>query len=128
MRDWLRKRLDAWEGRQARRDEEFAALLNRNIDALADRRTRLIYLGILAVLNAFIWLAVIIFPRDIREAWATVNSLDERIGSVIIAIIFGLGMWFTYTLFRLRFYDLENPRFEQEMFVSYSYALHATKR
>ena len=128
MRDWLRKRLDAWDDRQNKRDEEFAALLNRSIDSLADRQTRRIYLAVLAAVNALVWLSVIIFPGEVRKAWITVTDLDDKIGSVVIAIVFGLGMWLTYTLFRLKYTDLEAPHLEEEILNTYSYSLHSVKR
>jgi hypothetical protein len=128
MRDWLRSRLEDWGGRRNKRDEELAELLNRHVDALTDRRTRRIYLTILAVSNSLIWLSVLIFPKDIRRAWVTVTELDEKIGTVTIAIILGLGMCFIYILFRLKFPDLENPRFDDTVLTSYSYSLHSVKR
>jgi len=128
MRDWLRKRLDAFETRQEQRDEEFAALLTSAVDALSHRRTLWTYLAILGSANAIIWLSVIVFPRDVMGGWFTVTDLDHRFGAVLIAILFGIGMWFTYSLFRLKFPDLENPKFQHEVLSSFNYSMHTTKR
>lgn len=108
MKDWLSRRLEAWADRHDRRDEEFAALVGRNLDAMSDRRTLRSYVAILAAANAFVWLSVIVLPKDVGRAWDTVNDLDEKIGVAVIAIVFGLGMWLTYALFRLNFPDLED--------------------
>lgn len=37
-------------------------------------------------------------------------------------------MWLTYALFRLKFSDLEDPGFNDEVLASFSYSLHSTKR
>lgn len=128
MKDWLSRRLEAWDGRRERRDEELAALVSRNIDAMSDRGTLRIYVAILAAANAVVWLSVILFPKDVGRAWDTVNDLDEKIGLAVLAIIFGLGMWLTYSLFRLKFPDLENPEFEKDVLASFNYSIHSTKR
>lgn len=128
MKDWLRKRLDAYEYRQERRDEEFASVLIHNIEAMSDRRTLRVFLAILTALNGFIWLSVILFPGDVKHAWAVVTNLDDKIAAVIIAMVFGLGMWLTYSLFRLKFPDLESPKFGDEVLASFNYSLHSTKR
>lgn len=128
LREWLRKGLDAYEGRYERRDEEFASIVSRNVDALYNRRTLWFYLAVLSASNTFVWLSVIIFPRDIKRAWEVVTDLDDKIAFLIISIVFGLGMWLIYALFRLKFPDLENPNFNDEMLASFSYSLHSTKR
>lgn len=128
MKDWLSRRLEAWADRHDRRDEEFAALVGRNLDAMSDRRTLRSYVAILAAANAFVWLSVIVLPKDVGRAWDTVNDLDEKIGVAVIAIVFGLGMWLTYALFRLNFPDLEDPVFEKDVLASFNYSLHSTKR
>jgi len=128
MRDWLRKRLDSFEARQERHDEEFARLLINSVDALSNRKTLWIYVAILGTANAIIWLSVIIFPRDVMQAWFRVTDLDDKIGGMVIAILFGIGMWLTYSIFRLRFPDLEDPKFRDEVLASFNYSMHATKR
>ena len=128
LRDWLRKRLDKYEERYERRDEEFASVVIRNVDALSNRRALWFYLAVLLASNTLVWFSVIIFPRDIKQAWEIVTNLDDKIAFLIISIVFGLGMWLTYALFRLKFPDLEDPDFNNEMLASFSYSLHSTKR
>jgi len=128
LRDWLRKRLDKYEERYERSDEEFASVVIRNVDALSNRRALWFYLAVLLASNTLVWFSVIIFPRDIKQAWEIVTNLDDKIAFLIISIVFGLGMWLTYALFRLKFPDLEDPDFNNEMLASFSYSLHSTKR
>lgn len=128
LRDLLRKGLDAYEAKYERRDEEFANLVNRNVEALSNRRTLLIYVSILVTINALVWLSVLLFPLDIADAWATVSDLDDKLAFTLVAIIFGVGMWLTYALFRLKFPDLENPEFEKEVLASFHYSQHSTRR
>lgn len=128
MRDWIRNRLDEWEGRRERRDEQFAAIVSRNVEALSDRRTLKIYILVLGSINAFLWLSVLLFPRDVAKGWELATDVNDRVGAFMIAIIFVLGMWLTYSLFRLKYHDLENPNFEDEIFASQSYSDHSVKR
>lgn len=78
VRDWLRQRLDGYEARHERRDEEFADLINRNVDALSNRRTLLVHLVILAAVNALVWLTVLIIPHEIADAWLRVRDIDDK--------------------------------------------------
>jgi len=128
MRDWIRARLDEYEGRHERRDEELAALVNKHVDALSNRRTLKTYISILAVVNALIWLSVIVFPREVAAGWTTATDVNDRLGFTVIAIIFGIGMWLSYSLFRLKYPDLEDPKFEDEIFASQKYSDHSRKR
>ena len=128
MRDWLRKRLDAYEERHERRDEEFAALISRSVDALAEKSILHVYIAILAGLNILIWLSVVIFPQDVQAAWERINELNSKIPAVMIVIIFGLGFWLTYSLFRLRLPDLEDLKFQKTVFASFHYSQRAAKR
>ena len=128
MRDWIRARLDEYEGRHERRDEELAALVNKHVDALSNRRTLKTHISILAGVNALIWLSVIVFPKDAATGWATANDVNDRLGFTVIAIIFGVGMWLSYSLFRLKYPDLEDAKFEDEIFASQKYSDHSLKR
>ena len=124
----LRKGLEALAGKHDSRDEEFANLINRNLDALRDRDTLHLYTAILACLNAAVWFSLIFFPRGVRNGLNTVGDLDEKIVSVVIAIVFALGFWLTYVLFRMKFPDLEDPKFDDEVFASFHYSRHSVKR
>lgn len=128
VRDWLRQRLDVYEARHERRDEEFADLINRNVDALSNRRTLLVHLVILAAVNALVWLTVLIIPHEIADAWLRVRDIDDKVGGIVIAVIFGVGTWLTYALFRLKFPDLESPEFEEDVLASFQYSQQSMKQ
>ena len=103
MRDWIRARLDAYEGRLEQRDEEFAGLVSHHVNALSNRRTLKTYILILSSVNALIWLSVIVVPRDVAAGWTAATGVNDRLGAVVIAIVFGIGMWLSYSLFRLKY-------------------------
>jgi hypothetical protein len=128
IRDLIRKGLDKYEADREQRDDEFARLINRNVDALSDRRTLKLHLAIVGIITFLIWLSVLLFPRDVAEAWGKVSELDDKITAVIIAINFGLGFWLTYSLFRLKFPDLEQKRLDGEVFRSFRESEHSLKR
>ena len=69
MRDWIRARLDAYEGRYEQRDKEFAGLVSHHVNALSNRRTLKTYILILSSVNALIWLSVIALPKDVAAGW-----------------------------------------------------------
>jgi len=127
MRDWIRNRLDAY-GQKGERYDEFAATISRHVDALNDRKVHRRYLALIAALNIGVWLAVLVFPRDIEKAWLTVTDLSDRIGATLIAIVFGLGLWLTYTILRWFYPDIEQDKGGNAVFGSYERSLHATKR
>ena len=128
VRNLLRKGIDKYEGRRERSDEEFANAINRNVEALSDRRTLTIHLAIVGTINLLIWLSVFLFPRDVDEAWETVSGVNNKITAVLIAIVFGLGFWLTYGLFRLKFHDLENKQFDNDILSSFHASEHSLKR
>lgn len=109
-------------------DERFAERLNDSIEAMSDRRVLLRFLFVGAVLNVLIWLCVIIFPGDVREAFSRVNEASDKLSKVILALVFGLGMWVTYSLFRLKFPDIEEQRLDAEVMGSFAYQAHSSKR
>jgi hypothetical protein len=128
MRDWIKARFEEYANRGERRDEELAEMVSRNLDALSNRRTLKTYILVLASVNAVIWLSVIFFSRDLYKGWILATNVNNKIGAFAIAIIFGQGMWLTYSLFRLKFPDIEDPDFSSELFASQSYSDHSVKR
>src|SRR4051812_37573061 len=98
-RDLLRKGLDKFEGNREQSDQEFAELFIKHVDALSNRRKLKLHLAIVGSTTFLVWLSVIIFPRDVARAWEVVSELNNKITAVLIAMLFGLGFWFTYALF-----------------------------
>jgi hypothetical protein len=122
------KSLEKWADRRERRDEELADIVLRNMEALSDRRNLKIYISVLAGINAVIWLCVIAFPSDVEDAWQKVDELDQKITAVMIAIIFGVGFWLTYTLFRLGFPDIEDQTLDRTFLSSFDHSQRSLKR
>jgi predicted membrane protein len=127
-RDLLRKGLDKFEGNREQSDQEFAELFIKHVDALSNRRKLKLHLAIVGSTTFLVWLSVIIFPRDVARAWEVVSELNNKITAVLIAMLFGLGFWFTYALFRLKFPDLEDKRFDGEILGSFHASEHSLKR
>lgn len=128
MKNWLRKRLDNYEGRAESRDEAFAALVGRHIEAMSDRRSLRVYAVISASVNCLIWLSVLIVPRDVAFAWQKVFDLEPKIGGFVIAGIPGLGLLLTYSLIRLKFPDVEDVDLDSDVFSTLEYNAKANRR
>lgn len=109
-------------------DDRFAERLNENVEAMADRRYLLQYLFVLGTLNILLWLSVLIFPGDVRAGFGTVWDTNDKLAKVTLALVFGLGMWLSYSLFRLKFPDIEEQRLDSEVMGSFAYQEHSTKR
>ena len=45
-----------------------------------------------------------------------------------MAIVFGIGMWLTYAVFRLKFPVIEEQRLDAEVMGSFAYQSNSTKR
>ncbi|MBK8464649.1 MAG: hypothetical protein IPL32_02355 [Chloracidobacterium sp.] len=108
MRKLIEKASDALYQQEEKKEERIAQLLDRHVDAMADRLTLKKYIYVLSGINFVLWACVMIFPYDIYKAFETVGNIDDRIVLTVVAIIFGIGMWLTYALFRLRFPELED--------------------
>lgn len=96
-----------------------AAIVSRNLDAMSDRRTLKRYILVLATVNLLVWLSVIMFPHDVSDAWVKVTDLNDKIGAIVLAVIFAIGMWLTYSILRLRFPDVEDQEFGAEVLPAY---------
>ena len=64
----------------------------------------------------------------VREGFSQVWEGSDRIAKIVLAIVFGIGMWLTYSLFRLRFPDIEEQRLDSEVMGSFAYQTNSTKR
>lgn len=93
-------------------DREIADNLIRGIEALADRQTLYRSIIVFGALNLILWLAVLIFPSAVRSAWESLNKVSGKIAMAALGIPFGLGLYFTYSLFRLKFADIEDQNME----------------
>jgi len=120
MKDLIRKGLDAYEGRQERRDEEMAKVMIRHVDALSHRPTLKIYISVLAGIEILLWAAVLIRPFDVMAAFKKVGDVDDKLVAFFLAAVWGLGLWLTYSLFRLKFPDLEKVQQDDGVMSAFS--------
>lgn len=65
-------------------------------------------LGLFGAVNLLIWLSVLIFPEEIYQAWQKVTDINDRLSIVMIGIVFGIGVWITYTVFRIKSPEIED--------------------
>jgi hypothetical protein len=128
MKDLIRRGLDAYEGRHEKRDEELADLLTSGTQALEHRPTLKLFAVGLGFLNLLYWVCVVFFPRDVRSAFMTVADVDDKVATVVVLIVFGTGMWLTYSLFRFRFPDLENSPASSDVFSSFQHQENSYRR
>lgn len=128
MTNWLRKGLDKYEDRHQRREDRCADLSLQGLDALSDQKTLKKFLYILGGVNILIWVSAILFPLDVFRAFGKVMDVSDRIGMIVLGLLFGLGIWITYSLLRLRFPDIEDQKLDTEVFGSYARQTHANKR
>ena len=109
-------------------DDRIADRLNAQVDAMSDRRVLLRNVVVLGAVNLLIWLSVLLFSGGVREGFSQVWEGSDRIAKIVLAIVFGIGMWLTYSLFRLRFPDIEEQRLDSEVMGSFAYQTNSTKR
>ena len=128
MKDLLRKGLDAYEDRHERRDEEFHRTMMHHVDALSHRPTLKIYIAVLAGIDLLLWAAVLIRPFDVMTAFRKVGNVDDKLVAFFIAVVWGLGMWLTYSLFRLKFPDLENSPKEKGVMSGFAAQENSTRK
>ncbi len=109
-------------------DARTAHHLDKGVEAMADRRTLLIFLAIMGGLNLLIWAAVLLVPEDVRSAFETVHGISNKISVVVLGLVFGVGLWFTYSLLRVKFPDIEDLNLDSTVFGSYVYHASSKKR
>ena len=72
-------------------DDRLGETVSHHVDAMSDRRALLGYIAVLSTINVLIWLAVLLFPSDVRDAFNAVWETDDKLSKVVLAIMFGLG-------------------------------------
>ncbi len=128
MKDLLRKGLDAYEGRQERREDELASVVIRNVDAMSDRATLKRYIYVLSGVNILFWAAVLIRPFDVLKAFEIVAEVNDKIVVFVFAAVFGIGMWLTYSIFRLKIPDLEEIKDGREVMTAFADQENSTRK
>jgi hypothetical protein len=109
-------------------DDQFAETVSRSVDAMSSRRTLLRFIYILGTINLLIWASVLIVPAAVRDGFDTVWNMNQKISMIVLALVFGVGMWLTYALLRLKFPDIEDQRLDDGVMASFAYQSLSIKR
>ena len=109
-------------------DDKFAETVNTSVDAMSDRRTLLRFIYILGTINLLIWASVLFVPAAVRDGFNRVWNVNQKISMIVLALVFGVGMWLSYSLFRLKFPDIEEQRLDADIMGSFAYQSDSTKK
>lgn len=109
-------------------DERTATLVNKGLAALSDPLSLRRFALILGVLNLLIWASVLIVPVDVRSVFERVYELNSKIAMGVLGIVFGLGIWLSYALFRLRLANLEEQELKSGVFATFEFRSHSHER
>lgn len=109
-------------------DDRLAETINEAVEAMSNRGILRRAVFLLGVVNLLIWLSVLVFSGSVRDGFSQVWAGSDRIAKVVLAIVFGIGMWLTYSLFRLKFPDIEEQRLDSDVMGSFAYQSNSTKR
>jgi len=109
-------------------DDQVAETLSRSVDAMSDRRTLLRFIYILGTINLLIWASVLFVPAAVRDGFNRVWNVNQKISMIVLALVFGVGMWLTYALLRLKFPDIEDQRLDHSVMASFAYQSLSIKR
>jgi hypothetical protein len=78
--------------------------------------------------NVLLWVAVLLRPYDVLAAFSKISAVNDRSVMIVIGIVFGIGMWLTYALFRLKFPDLEELSQSTEVMSSFADSEKTTRK
>lgn len=105
-----------------------AKVMIRHVDALSHRPTLKIYILVLAGIDLLFWAAVLIRPFDVMTAFKKVADVDDKLVAFFLAVVWGLGLWLTYSLFRLKFPDLEKVQQDDGVMSAFSAQENSTRK
>jgi hypothetical protein len=109
-------------------DSRIADRLNTAVEGLSNPGYLYRALIVLGLSNVILWLCVVVFPADVRYAFEKVINLNGKLGIAFLGIPLGLGLFLTYSLFRLKFADIEEQNVESGPMGSFNYQSQAQKR
>ncbi|MEO6050105.1 MAG: hypothetical protein ABIP78_02095 [Pyrinomonadaceae bacterium] len=107
-RAFLRRRLDAYEGRADKKDERYYSWLGRGMDALDHRPTLKRFFYVLLGLELLYWIFVLVFPVPVMGLIDFLNEWSNKGLVFVFGAVFGTGLYISYVLFRFKFPDLED--------------------
>jgi len=119
-----------WETeKDEKENEKISARLTAFTNNLSDKRvlhqSLLIYLSG----NIIIWLCVLLMPQTINRVFDSIFELSNKLGVMILGIPFGLALFSTYALCRLKLPNIEdNKQLKTDLMSSFDYQSDSTKR
>lgn len=116
---------------EQRRDETDSRIdegFSKGIELLSDRSNIYRALIVLGICNLILWLSVLIFPSFVGSVWANVGRVSDKVAVALLGIPFGLGLYLTYSIFRLKFDDVEHQNVESTPLGSFNYQSQSQKR
>lgn len=128
MKKLIDKGFDALDRREERREERWNRILTNNVDAMSHPPTLKRYVSVLAGVDLLFWLAVILRPFDVLYAFEKVSEIEGKLVLFVLAGIFGVGMWLTYAVFRLRFPDLEKRDESTDVMSAFAHHENAARK
>lgn len=107
IRKLLRWGIDHVESRAERNENRNWEYASRGLVALENRSTFYRFFLVLLVLEAAYVGFVILAPNTAIEMLSRLNDWSPKGLTLVIGVIFGTGLWLTYSLFRMKIADLE---------------------
>ena len=99
--------LDRVEGRAEQNEDRNWEYASRGLAALDNRSTFYRFFLILLGLEAAYLGFVILAPDTVLDMLSRLNDWSPKGLMLLIGVIFGTGLWLTYSLFRMKIADLE---------------------
>ena len=109
-------------------DDRTAERLNDAITRMNDRQVLFRFFAIMLVANLLIWICVLIFPEPVYHAFQRVNAANDKLSKVVLALVFGVGMFLAYSGLRFKFPDVEEQNLDSDVMATYAYQAHSTRR
>lgn len=113
---------------EEKEEETLANNLSQAVDNMADRQFLFRFLLFCGSVNLIVWFCVVAFPETVRDSFILVNEVSDKISKATLAVPFGLGLFFAYSLFRLKFPDIEEQNLANDLMASYHYQSQSLKR
>lgn len=110
-----------------REDAEAAENLIAVTEAMSDRRVLKRFLSICVAANLILWVVSTGLADWVYFLVSPV--ITDKIGVLLLGVPLALGMYITYSLFRLKLPDIEdNKQLDSDMMASFVYQADSTKR
>lgn len=118
-----------WQSeKDEKRDEHIDKSITEIVEALSDKSVLYRFLRNCTVLNTIVWFVAVFFYEAANYYYLQIAGMSNEAGIGILLVPFFLGTFITYSLWRLKFPDIEDNNLQSGMMASYSYQSHSMKR